>query len=103
SVMELEGAVRALGGQPATGRDLKGFFIEGFTAIMSRGDRSALVAMRGNEEITTRRYEAALRAGLADETRALGEKNHDDELRHLAWIKDAIDRRAWETGKGKAA
>jgi uncharacterized protein (TIGR02284 family) len=102
-VTRLEGAVRTLGGVPAAGRDLKGFFIEGFTAVMSRGDRSALIAMRGNEEITTRRYEAAARANLATEIRALIEKNHQDEVRHLAWIKDAIDRKVWEAGKGKAA
>ena len=102
-VTDLEGAVRGIGGVPAAGRDLKGFFIEGFTAIMSRGDRTALIAMRGNEEVTTRRYEAALRANLSDEARTLVEKNHADEVRHLAWIKDAIDRKIWESHRGKAA
>ena len=95
-VTNLEAAVRNVGGVPAAGRDLKGFFIEGFTAVVSRGDRSALMAMRGNEEITTRRYDAALRANLAAEIRTLVEKNHQDEVRHLNWIKDAIDRRVWE-------
>jgi uncharacterized protein (TIGR02284 family) len=102
-VTELEGLVRSLGGEPASGRDLKGFFIEGFTAIMSRGDRSALLAMRANEEITTRKYEAALRANLAGEARALVEKNEKDEARHRAWIKAALERRAWDASRGKAA
>ena len=102
-VTELETTVRCLGGEPASGRDLKGFFIEGFTAIMSRGDRSALLAMRANEEITTRKYEAALRTNLAGEVRALVEKNERDEARHLAWIKAAIERRAWDVTRGKAA
>src|SRR5262245_47875812 len=61
-VLDLQAAVRKLGAEPAAERDLKGFFIEGFTAIASMGDRSALYAMRTNEEITNRRYEAARRA-----------------------------------------
>src|SRR5579871_601326 len=57
-VADLGAAVRSLGREPAHGKDWKGFFIEGFTAIMSQGDRTALLAMRGNEELTTRRYQA---------------------------------------------
>ena len=102
-MVELEGAVRALGGEPASGQDIKGFFIEGFTAIASQGDHSALLAMRGNEEITTRRYDAARRADVTAEVKQLLEKNYADEARHLAWIKDAIDRKVWETGRGRAA
>jgi uncharacterized protein (TIGR02284 family) len=102
-VAELESAVRALGGLPASGQDIKGFFIEGFTAIISQGDHSALLAMRGNEEITTRLYDAARRANVTAEVKQLLEKNYADEARHLAWIKDAIARKVWETGSGRAA
>jgi hypothetical protein len=104
-VTELEGAVRALGSEPVQGQDLKGFIIEGFTAIASRGDRSALLVMRGNEEITTRRYDAARRAStdISGDLVLLIEKNYQDEVRHLAWIKEAIDRKAWDVGHGKAA
>jgi uncharacterized protein (TIGR02284 family) len=102
-ISELEGAVRALGGQPPTGQDFKGFVIEGFTAIMSQGDRSALVAMRGNEEITTRRYDAARRASLPGDVIQLVERNYADEARHLDWIKQAIDRKVWEKRHGRAA
>jgi uncharacterized protein (TIGR02284 family) len=102
-VTELQAAVRALGGEPVGTRDLKGFFIEGFTAIVSRGDRTALLAMRGNEELTTRRYEAALEANVMAEANQVIRKNHADEVRHLAWIKGAIDRKVWERPHGKAA
>jgi rubrerythrin len=95
-VQDLSEAVRRLGGQPVTGRDLKGVLIEGFTAAMSHGDRSALVAMRGNEELTTRRYDAARRAAIAGDPLMIVERNFADEQRHLAWIKDAIDRKIWE-------
>ncbi len=96
---DLEAAVKSLGGVPVQGPDLKGFFIEGFTAILSHGDRSALHAMRGNEELTTRRYDAARKANLPKESADVVERNYEDEVRHLAWIKDAIARRAWDRGK----
>jgi uncharacterized protein (TIGR02284 family) len=95
-IAELGGVVRALGGQPPAGKDLKGFVIEGFTAIASRGDRSALSAMRGNEEITTRRYDAARRAKVPGDVLQIIEKNYADEVRHLDWIKRALDRKIWE-------
>jgi uncharacterized protein (TIGR02284 family) len=101
-VKELSDAVRGLGGEPVLGRDVKGFFIEGFTAIASRGDHSALLAMRGNEELTTRRYDAARKANVSAELKQLIEKNYLDEARHLAWIKGAIDRKVWDKAR-KAA
>lgn len=102
-VAELQGAVRALGGVPAEGKDLKGFFIEGFTAIASMGDQSALMAMRANEELTTRRYDAARKAGLTPEALVIVERNYTDEVRHLDWIKAAIDRKIWDVKKSRAA
>jgi uncharacterized protein (TIGR02284 family) len=100
---DLAELVRAAGGEPMIKRDLKGFLIEGFTAIMSRGDRSALVAMLGNEELTTTIYRAALEAKMPNEAREVVERNFQDEQRHLAWIKDAIAARLWATKEGAAA
>jgi uncharacterized protein (TIGR02284 family) len=98
-VKDLDGLVRSQGGTPVEGPDVKGFLIEGFTAIMSRGERSALHAMRGNEELTSRLYDAARKATLPAEAMTVVERNYQDEVRHLAWIKDAINRRVWEHGK----
>jgi uncharacterized protein (TIGR02284 family) len=95
-VTDLSAQVTLLGGTPATERDLLGVLIEGFTAITSHGDQSALMAMRGNEELTNRRYASALENELPLAARAVVEKNYQDEQRHLAWIKEAIDRRLWE-------
>jgi uncharacterized protein (TIGR02284 family) len=95
-VKDLDAAVRSLGGTPVSGPDLKGFILEGFTAILSHGDRSALFAMRGNEELTNRAYDAARKLTLPGEAAAVVERNYQDEVRHLAWIKDAIVRRLWE-------
>ncbi len=95
-VRNLSEMVRLLGGEPAAKTDLKGMFIQGFTKLTSRGDRSALMAMRGNEELTNRSYRAALENNVPEEVRALFERNLADEQRHLAWIKDAIAARAWD-------
>jgi uncharacterized protein (TIGR02284 family) len=98
-VRDLENRVRALGGEPPARRDLKGFLIEGFTALTSRGDRSALLAMRANEELTNRTYRDALEDGLPEDVRALVERNYEDEVRHLNWIKEALSSRAWDEEK----
>jgi uncharacterized protein (TIGR02284 family) len=89
-VRELSLCVREYGGTPAEHTDIKGFFIAGFTKVASRGDRSALLAMLGNEELTNRSYEAALEHDLPDDVQALFRRNLSDERRHLAWIKEAI-------------
>jgi uncharacterized protein (TIGR02284 family) len=96
-VRELSDCVRGLGGEPDVRRDLKGFFIGGFTAIVSQGDHSSLVAMQTNEELTNSYYRRALEMeDLSPEVRSLLEKNYADEQRHLAWIKDQIAARVWE-------
>ncbi|WP_437579947.1 PA2169 family four-helix-bundle protein [Sorangium sp. So ce887] len=95
-VVDLSAHVASLGGIPAQTRDLKGKLIEGFTAITSMGDQSALFAMRGNEELTNRQYQAALDETLTTEARVIVERNYGDEQRHLAWIKDALSRKVWE-------
>lgn len=100
---DLAELVRAAGGEPAIKRDLKGFLIEGFTAVMSRGDRSALMAMLGNEELTTRTYEAALKTELSADARAVVERNFADESRHLAWIQEAIHGEFWNIKEGADA
>jgi uncharacterized protein (TIGR02284 family) len=95
-VRNLSDMVRIVGGEPATRTDWKGAVVHGFTKLTSRGDRSALYAMRANEELTTRSYRAALEKELPDDVRALFERHMADERRHLEWIKNAIGARAWE-------
>ncbi|HSO00274.1 MAG TPA: DUF2383 domain-containing protein [Candidatus Nanopelagicales bacterium] len=96
-VQDLGAHVRSLGGTPEESRDFKGWLIEGFTAIMAQGDRSALVAMKGNEQLTNNRYEAALQIPeFTAEIRSTIEKNRRDEARHLQWINEALDLKLWE-------
>jgi uncharacterized protein (TIGR02284 family) len=100
-VSELKERIRSYGGEPKERKNVKGFFIKGFTKIVSRGDRSALLAMRGNEELTNRSYEAALKNDLPDDVCALLLRNLSDEQRHLQWMRDAIDTRAWDRSAGR--
>ncbi len=96
-IRDLSECVRQLGGKPDVRRDWKGFFIEGFTAIVSQGDHSSLVAMQGNETLTNSSYHKALEMeDLSPDVRSLLERNYSDEQRHLSWIKDQLQARVWE-------
>jgi uncharacterized protein (TIGR02284 family) len=96
-VTDLTAELTRLGEKADAKTDLKGFFIEKFTAITSRGTRSALMAMMGNEQLTTSRYRAALELqDIPDTCKAVVRANHADEQRHLAWIKDALEKKIWE-------
>ncbi|MDF2867256.1 MAG: ferritin [Gammaproteobacteria bacterium] len=97
-VNDLSAVIRRLGGEPPDfSPDLKGFFIEGFTAIRSMtGTEGALKAMRSNEKLTNRTYEKALGWEMPADIRAIVDKNFADEKRHLAYIEQAIETKAWE-------
>jgi len=96
-VQDLSEELRKLGEQPDVRTDLKGFFIEAFTAVTSHGTKSALMAMRGNEQLTTARYKAALDLqDVPDTTKGIVRKSYADEQRHLEWIKMALDQEIWK-------
>src|SRR2546423_8587260 len=96
-VQDLSEELRKLGEQPDVRTDIKGFFIEAFTAVTAHGTKSALLAMRGNEQLTTARYKAALHLqDVPDSTKQVVRSNYADEQRHLDWIKSALDRKVWE-------
>lgn len=97
-VTELNAAIRQLGGEPPSfSPDLKGFFIEGFTAIRSMtGTAGALKAMRTNETLTNHVYAKARGEDLPEHIRTLIERNYADEQRHLAYIEQAIENKVWE-------
>ena len=101
-ITDLSAHVRALGAEPEVKQDLKGYLIEGFTAITSIGTHSALVSMQGNEVLTNKSYQSALKKDFSPEIRATLERNFSDEQRHLSWIKEALRLKAWER-EAKAA
>lgn len=101
-IVDLSAMIRTLGGSPPERKpDFKGFLLEGFTAIRSAtGTPGALRAMDTNEMLTNSRYKAALGLDLPDNVRSLVNKNYLDEVRHLQWIRDAIQNRVWEREEG---
>lgn len=96
-VQDLTAELTRLGEKADVRPDVKGFFIEGFTALTSIGTRSALLSMKGNEHLTTSKYKAALELqDLPESAKILLRKNYEDEVRHLRWIEDALQRKIWE-------
>jgi len=94
-IHELSAVVMRLGGKPRTKPDVKGFFIQGFTAMNAMmGDAGALRAMKGNEELTTKTYRNALdNVVWPDDIRALIVRNYEDEQRHLQFVLEALKLR----------
>ncbi len=96
-IVDLSAEVRRLGGTPADSRDVKGPLIQGFTAVMSMiGVEEALRAMRGNEELTNKKYNEALMDPLPEQCRQIVQANLDDERRHLAYLEQCLRDRLWE-------
>jgi uncharacterized protein (TIGR02284 family) len=91
-IEDLNVEVKRLGGKtPQFGRDFKGFFSEGMTAMtMELGTRAALVAMVTNEGVTHARYYAALTPDLDSHLRAIIERNYMDEERHFSYLKNIL-------------
>lgn len=91
-VGRLRAFVIAYGGTPAERRNLSGYMIEAMTAILAMGDYTALLAMRRNEEITTRTYYAAARQPFPEDVHAMLVEHYTDEVQHLSWIVEALHR-----------
>ncbi len=96
-VLQLKAAISQLGGQPpAETPDLKGYLIEGFTALRSvTGTEGALKALQGNEQLTNKRYREALDWEVPTEISKLIEKNHQDEQEHLRYIERSLENKVW--------
>lgn len=97
-IIELSQALRDLGEQPIERLlDIKGFFIEGFTAIRSAtGTPGALKAMKMNEHLTNKTYNEALSYDFPTDVKQLVQKNYADEQRHLLYIEKTLASKPWE-------
>lgn len=89
---ELNPVIRALGGKPVIGPDLKRVLVEGKVRLAALiGDRAILAAMRSNEEDTNTAYKRAVRHTELDaRLKDLLVRNLADERRHRAWIIQAL-------------
>lgn len=97
-VRDLSPVINRLGGMaPEFKPDFKGFLIQGMTTLRSvTGTEGALKAMKMNEQLTNKTYDTALGWELPADVRSIVEKNRDDERRHLAYITECIERKAWQ-------
>jgi rubrerythrin len=95
-INDLSAMIRQYGGTPPeVTKDFKGYLIEGMTAIRSlTGITGALKAMETNEVLTNKTYNAALsdeEANWPNDVLQLLRKNYADEIRHLEYIRQAIN------------
>ncbi|MDF2530365.1 MAG: hypothetical protein K0Q57_1245 [Gammaproteobacteria bacterium] len=101
----LSAAIQELGGKiPDYKQDLKGYLIEGFTALRSvTGTEGALKAMQGNEKLTNRVYKEALQADMPAHILQLIQQNYADEQRHLKYIEQALETKPWANKRQPAS
>lgn len=95
-VRELSGWMSENGGTAPAELVEAGEIITGYTRLSSLEDRTALLAMRGNEEITNGTYASLLRAELPDDLRPIVERGFEDERRHIGWIREEIRIQGWD-------
>lgn len=93
-IMDLKEIIRKHSGSPVQSTpDLKGYLLEGFTALRSvTGTKGALSAMEANEKITSKNYGDALQEDILfpADVKELLLKNFADETRHLEYITNAL-------------
>ncbi len=95
--------VRAEGGKPVTKPDIKGFFIKGMTAAMSKmGDTNSLRAMLQNEMLTNMTYDKAVAEDFPADLHQMLLDFQGDERRHRSVIEGLLEE--WkEEGKRPSA
>jgi uncharacterized protein (TIGR02284 family) len=90
-VARLSERIKSAGGTPAARPDLKGKFIKGMTAVMSKlGDHNALRVMNQNEALTNRSYDKAVEEPYPADVLAMLREFQSDEHRHKAWIEQQL-------------
>ena len=91
-IIRLTERVRAEGGDPATKPDIKGFFIKGMTAVMSKlGDTNSLRAMLQNEMLTNATYDKAVAEDFPAELHQMMLDFQGDERRHRSSIEQLLE------------
>jgi uncharacterized protein (TIGR02284 family) len=95
-ISDVSSMIRSFGEEPAEpSRDIKGFFIEGFTAIRSTtGTDGALKAMETNEKLTNKKYKEAAEMEMPLHVKDLMQRNYEDEQVHLTFIEQQLHVRA---------
>jgi uncharacterized protein (TIGR02284 family) len=96
-IKDLGQLIQELGGQPraaAAPPPDDSTFVMCAAALAALGTQGALLSLISSEQFTNSTYDAALNAVVAQDARALLERNFSDEQRHIAWLS----QRARELG-----
>jgi len=95
-IEELSALITKFGGAPPEkSKDIKGYLIEGFTALRSiTGTEGALNAMETNEKVTNAKYKEAIEKNLnyPAEIMEVLQRNYSDERHHLSYIQDQLEK-----------
>lgn len=91
-VKDLSALVQQLDGKPVKqSPDLKGYLMEGFTALMSvTGSLAAMEAMQMNELVTNKKYAQAAALDLPEDVMKVIQTNYSQEQRHLRYVQEVI-------------
>ena len=91
-VRDLTAMVKQLNGNPLQPTpDLKGYLLEGWTALRSIGSAGgALEAMRSNEKLTNQKYQEAAACDLPQEVMTLIKTNLSQEIRHMMYLEEVL-------------
>ncbi|BDG08665.1 hypothetical protein AMPC_17780 [Anaeromyxobacter paludicola] len=103
-VTDLSPIVTRYGDQPPRDRpDVKGFLIEGMTALRSNmGTEQALKAMQSNERLTNKNYGQAVSMPWPQDVETVIQRCAADERRHLEYIDQCLQTRPWESSGAHA-
>ncbi len=76
---------------PKASPDLKGFALQGFTAVRSiTGTSGALKAMKSNELLTNRKYDEARSWDVDAQIKDILESHYQEEQMHLRFVENAL-------------
>jgi uncharacterized protein (TIGR02284 family) len=91
-IKELSKWVKDAGGTPPENtKDIKGFLIQGFTAIAGKiGLKSVLTAMQQNEKLTNKAYKNAKGWKGSSELKELVSNGYDDEVKHMEFLDEQL-------------
>lgn len=95
-VDRLNALISKYGGDPPEQKpDLKGYLLEGLTAMRSAtGTEGALKALDMNEKQTNKRYDEAAHWDVPEDVNVTIEQNRQDEVRHLDYVQSQLHTKA---------
>lgn len=97
-VTELTAIVRRLGGKPVEKPGVKGVVRKTMTKVAGLvGIEATLKAMKSNEEVLNKTYQHHSQMDFPRDILDVIQRNFADEQRHLAWVEQTLNTRAWET------